>query len=202
MDPSFEKIKQGLKLLNYNKDINFMCIKKCFREVLIKFIEGEKFKKREWDDEMPYLMLDKNEAKKFEIIVPDGFTIRSLDSCDVDRINSVWPHAASVPKNWIANIIKCNPTVGLYNQENKLIAWCLFNDRTALNALQVDPDYLRKGYGELMTKVLSKKVAEEFNYDPVCGILLSNEKSLKLFEKLGFKKFEMMTYVGIKGRSN
>lgn len=53
-------------------------------------------------------------------------------------------------------------------------------------ALQTDEKYFGHGYGSLVTKVVSKKIAE-IGHDVYSDILEMNYASRGLFEKLGFK---------------
>lgn len=55
-----------------------------------------------------------------------------------------------------------------------------------LGTLQTDESYLGHGYGSLVTKALSKIIAE-MGYDVNTSILQNNIPSRKLFEKLGFE---------------
>lgn len=56
----------------------------------------------------------------------------------------------------------------------------------ALMALQTHDDYLKQGFGSLVTKALAKKVAE-LGYDPYATIFDDNIASRSLFEKIGFE---------------
>lgn len=52
--------------------------------------------------------------------------------------------------------------------------------------LQTDPDHHGHGYASLVTRALSKKIAES-GYDLYCGIYEDNTPSRMLFGKLGFE---------------
>lgn len=55
-----------------------------------------------------------------------------------------------------------------------------------LFALQTDSSYLGHGYGTLVAKYVTKKIAET-GHDIYAGIYEENQPSRRLFEKLGFK---------------
>lgn len=55
-----------------------------------------------------------------------------------------------------------------------------------LLALQTDEEHYGHGYGSLVTKALSKQVAE-MGYDIHAGVFEGNTASRALFEKHGFK---------------
>lgn len=53
-------------------------------------------------------------------------------------------------------------------------------------ALQTDEKFYGRGYAKLITKVISKSIAE-LGHNPCGGIFETNTASRALFEKLGFK---------------
>lgn len=55
-----------------------------------------------------------------------------------------------------------------------------------LASLQTDERYFGKGYGGLVLRYLSKKIAE-IGHDPCAGISENNIASLSLFRKNGYK---------------
>lgn len=55
-----------------------------------------------------------------------------------------------------------------------------------LATLQTDEKHYGKGYGTLVTKVISKQIAQS-GYDLYAGIAESNTASRRLFEKLGYQ---------------
>lgn len=54
-----------------------------------------------------------------------------------------------------------------------------------LCALQTDRNYYRSGYGLLVVKAISKKIAE-MGHDPYAGINEPNTASRSLFKQLGY----------------
>lgn len=58
-----------------------------------------------------------------------------------------------------------------------------------MGILQTDKKYAGHGYGTLVTKYMSKKVAE-MGFDVYVEIVENNMPSKSLFEKLGFKPIE------------
>lgn len=90
-----------------------------------------------------------------------------------------------------------NAHIGLFNETDELVAWCLRMDIGSLATLQVDEKHFRKGYGEIVTKAISKKIASECDSDITTNVVLSNIKSLSLFEKLGFDEIDKNHFVGV-----
>jgi N-acetylglutamate synthase-like GNAT family acetyltransferase len=94
-------------------------------------------------------------------------------------------------------MIENNTNVGLFNENDELVAWCLKLDFGSLAALQVDANHLRKGYGETVTKAICKKIAEECNVDISSNIVHANIKSKNLFAKLGFNEIDNNFWIGV-----
>lgn len=95
-------------------------------------------------------------------------------------------------------MIENNTNVGLFNETGELVAWCLKLDFGSLAALQVDEKHLRKGYGEIVTKEISKKIATECDVDITSNIVHANFKSKNLFQKLGFQEIDNNFWIGVK----
>lgn len=59
----------------------------------------------------------------------------------------------------------------------------------SLGLLQVEEKYFRRGYGALVAKEISRLIAKN-GYDITSNIVVGNDKSVNLFEKIGYKKFD------------
>lgn len=110
-----------------------------------------------------------------------------MSDVHVDKVNSAWPHRFEGSEKFMLYSIQNHLNLGLFNENDELIAWSLMYDNGALGAVQVDENHLRKGYGSLVTKAMSKKIAGEYDLDVIGFIVATNENSLKMFAKLGFK---------------
>lgn len=60
-------------------------------------------------------------------------------------------------------------------------------------ALQTDKDHYGRGYGSLVKKALSKKIAET-GCDVYTGTREANVAVIRLYEKIGFEKLKSMKY--------
>lgn len=112
-------------------------------------------------------------------------------------MNSVWPHAHEGSQQFLELLIEINPSVGLYSENGELVAWSVGLEVAALGALQVDVNFLRKGFGSIVAKGLSKKIAIERDYDITAHIILNNTNSLSMFQKIGFKEIENNYWIGV-----
>lgn len=59
----------------------------------------------------------------------------------------------------------------------KSLCWCLVFDFGSLAALHVDELNRRKAYGEVVTKAISKRIAEENDVDVTTGYVDGNVRS-------------------------
>jgi GNAT superfamily N-acetyltransferase len=125
--------------------------------------------------------------RRFFCRIPENFYIDSLTEDHICQINSLWHHRFDGSDKFISYTIKNHKNAGLFNYHKELVAWCLRYDNGSLGILQVAENHRRKGYGSLVTKFLSKKIAKEEKSAVISLIVPGNVKSEKMFEKLGFK---------------
>lgn len=123
--------------------------------------------------------------------------LRPLTIENAVKIDSVWPMKTEGSVTFIEYMITNNVNVGLFDDANELVAWCLQLDFGSLATLQVDEKHFRKGFGEMVTKVITKKIADENDVDVTSNIVFENFKSLSLFEKLGFEETDINYWIGV-----
>lgn len=129
--------------------------------------------------------------------IPKGFRLGSLTKANATAINSVWPHRSEGSVSYVEYLIDHNESIGLFTKDGKLVAWCLSMTTGSLALLQVDENHLRKGYGEIVAKAITKKVALESGIDVTANIVFANYKSANLFTKLGFKDIDKNYWIGV-----
>lgn len=106
------------------------------------------------------------------------------------KINEVWPKKTDGSEEAVRSLITNNISLGLFNESNELAAWIMQVDTGSLAILQVDEKHLRKGYGEIVTRAIIKKIATECNADVTSNVEATNKMSTNLFKKLGFKDID------------
>ncbi|KAG5668947.1 hypothetical protein PVAND_016853 [Polypedilum vanderplanki] len=197
LDPEFKLLKIGIRLINFDAFKKFMGAKIIYREIIMEMIE-ERNLKLVSEDKTIMVHMPKDDALKLEINPPYDFEIKNLSLDDAEKINSVWAFASPGSLNFIRYVIKFNASIGIYKKSTKtLIAWCLEYDHHCLLALQVDANHLRKGFGILAAKALTKKLAEEKKVDVVTTIVCENYKSKNLFDKIGFNQIDNNLWIGV-----
>lgn len=137
------------------------------------------------------------DSLSLEYELPPNLHIKELTDENVDKINSIWPHRSEGSEIFVSYSIKYHLNVGLFDDDNNLVAWCLRYDNGALGILQTDANYLRKGLGSVVVKALSKKISEEFQCDNIALVVQENAKSMNLFTKLGFRKIGSHTWYNL-----
>lgn len=121
--------------------------------------------------------------------IPAGTEIRELTPDHSSRCNSIWDFRYEGSEGFIKSLIELNGGLGLFDRStNELLSYALINDSLAIGMLNT-VEYARgKGYAALVTKLISIKIAQDFDIHPTAYIGHSRTSSNKLFGKLGFKK--------------
>lgn len=123
--------------------------------------------------------------------------MQPLQESDAHKIASVWSYKSAGNEKRIEYMIRHNRHLGLYDKISDLVAWCLQRDSGSLGTLQVDEKHLRKGFGEIVTAAITKKIATECDTDVTANIFVKNYKSLNLFKKLGFQEIDHGFLIGV-----
>jgi ribosomal protein S18 acetylase RimI-like enzyme len=136
--------------------------------------------------------------KSYSRILKD-VTIKPLKPENVAQIVKVWPYRRTGCQEFFENLIALDEDLclGVFKPDGELMAWCLRLWMGSLGLLQVEEQYLRNGYGALLVTELSRIFAER-DYDVTAHIDSDNFKSLGLFKKLGFQKFDFTYWLLLK----
>lgn len=132
------------------------------------------------------------------IRLPSNLRLAPLTLMHADPINSAWPHRYEGSDQFVRYSIKNHLSLGLFDENGDLLASSLMYDSGALGLVQVDKNHLRKGFGSLIVKAMSKKIAEELEIDITATIVESNKISSEMFTKLGFKPIDKHSWFGLK----
>lgn len=142
--------------------------------------------------------LTKEKAREYDVTCPDGITLKPMHSDEhVATIDAIYPfRSEGVTAKGFKKLMTFNVNLGAFNDNDKLVAWCLVYQSGVLNALQVLNDgQKRKGLGGLIVKAIAKIMAEK-NWDTFGCIVDGNVPSLNLFKKLGFTSIDQVHWVG------
>ncbi|XP_020799076.1 uncharacterized protein LOC110176923 [Drosophila serrata] len=141
------------------------------------------------------LVLSQEEALQFEVNPPVGFYLKSLGIKDAQVINDNWKWSEPGSLFFLQRQIAFSICVGLYEEEsNELVAWCIRAPDGLLAALQVKDSHQRRGFGVLIVKEFSRRVALQ-GQDVMTEVDQDNEASSALFRKMGFKLFDQSNWL-------
>ncbi len=87
----------------------------------------------------------------------------------------------------MANAIVNFPSAGVFLKENdQLVSWMIHHPPWGMGMLNTLKEHRRKGYAALVSKYLTKRMAQS-GYVPYVIIDIGNEASSSLFESIGFR---------------
>ncbi|XP_061511638.1 uncharacterized protein LOC1275478 [Anopheles gambiae] len=136
--------------------------------------------------------LPKEEALKFNVTVPAGLRLGSLEPGHAKIITDLWPHRERGSEFSIERLVRWNPSMGLFDEQGNLLGWCLLTQPGVMGSLGVIEQ--RKGYGKLVVMAFAKKLAE-MGRNLYASILVENEPSKALFGGLGFKPIKDVNWI-------
>ncbi|EDW28922.1 GL18696 [Drosophila persimilis] len=148
-----------------------------------------------FDLENNLYFLPKEEALELDVEVPCGFYLKALSQQDAHVIDSSWEWSHSGSFFFIERQILTSICVGLYQEDNQeLVAWCIRAQDGFLAALQVKDSHQRRGFGAVVVKEYSRRVAL-LDYDVIAEVYPGNKASSGLFRKLGFKVIDQCRWL-------
>ncbi|XP_002132675.1 uncharacterized protein [Drosophila pseudoobscura] len=148
-----------------------------------------------FDLENNLYFLPKEEALELDVEVPSGFFLKALSQQDAHVVDSSWEWSHSGSFFFIERQILTSICVGLYQEDNQeLVAWCIRAQDGFLAALQVKDSHQRRGFGAVVVKEYSRRVAL-LDYDVIAEVYPGNKASSGLFRKLGFKVIDQCRWL-------
>ncbi|XP_049548226.1 uncharacterized protein LOC125959445 [Anopheles darlingi] len=186
LDPTNRTLARALPLLDWSGGLKVSSLLARHRQPVIDVITAKGLTK-EYDLETYLYFMPKEQCNALLLQVPDGFMLKTLSSKDAREVDEYWPNRHTGSLFLMQRLAAWNPCVGLYEQSTgKLVAWCLRAQFGALGSLQVVPEYLRRGFGTVVTVATAKKVAA-LGHDCYAVVIAGNVPSSGLFERLGFE---------------
>lgn len=190
-----QRVLASLKCLNKTPNLLiFPCppkLKPTFEEYLIGLgIEKESYERT---NTILY-HLEQEKAFEFNIEPPEGLTLSPLRNEDTETINNLWPHSRPGSNEFIERLIRLSLNVGVYDEKNNLVGWCLTLTVGALGLLQVQESHKRMGLGSLLVKAMAKMNAEK-GIDILAPVVEDNAASRGMFKKLGFQEIDKINWL-------
>ncbi|XP_029727605.1 uncharacterized protein LOC109421238 [Aedes albopictus] len=134
------------------------------------------------------------ERDEFDVQCPPGFRLGALETRHAQYVNSFSDHPTSASEDRIMRYIAWNPSVAVFNEWNEPLAWCLLNNLGIISLLYTDERYRHRGFAELVVKAMLLKLVDRDMNVANAAVTASNVASKSLFEKVGFRKQQVLHY--------
>ncbi|KAI9560840.1 hypothetical protein GHT06_011793 [Daphnia sinensis] len=126
-------------------------------------------------------------ALNLQISEMNGVYVKSLETCHAKIVYDHWPYSACTKVEHICKEIELLPSAGVFLKENdQLVSWMMCHPPNGMSRLHTLEDHRRRGYASLVTRYLTKRVAQS-GVVPFVNIVIGNTASCKFFDSMGFK---------------
>ncbi|CAF4809535.1 unnamed protein product [Pieris macdunnoughi] len=125
-----------------------------------------------------------DDAPYFDVELPPELTFEMMTDKHASISNDTWPHKYSGSIWYYQLLIKAKLGYGLF-QNGELVAWCYVKEMGALGHLYTLEAHRRKGYGELVLKLISNTLRREGRV-VFAFCVAGNVAARNLYSKLGF----------------
>ncbi|EDW88435.1 uncharacterized protein LOC6527635 [Drosophila yakuba] len=192
LSDNFDRVTKAVECLkSFGKEYVFFGFSSRFKSLVDHIGRIYYITKAPYFVENVWYTASKELVDSFTIQVPAGLTLRNVNLEDAETINEIWPHRAPGSIEFVRSLIKYNINLGAYDDNIKLVAWCLRLPIGSLGVLQVLESHKRLGLGSLMVKSMAKKISAAG--DPVfTPVVTKNTASRSMFEKLGFRVIDTL----------
>lgn len=188
-----EDPKQLLKYLSETSYINFTCspVFACVSDEHMHILDALMEKVNcigELLSDCSYYMMTNEKALEQSYEVPNDLILRELDPSYSTLLNERWVHRYPNSEKYIELLIRLNGGLGLFNKDDdEIVGWVVKNEFAGVGHLQTMPKYRQKGYGMILAKAMTKKIALDDGGTVHAFIVDKNTNSRLLFGKLGYE---------------
>ncbi|XP_058122678.1 uncharacterized protein LOC131293568 [Anopheles ziemanni] len=131
--------------------------------------------------------MHREKAATLSYSVPDDVELKPLLVEHAKVIDDLWPHKYNESLRYYESVIQHNGGLGLFNKnDGQLVACVIKNDHDGIGHLYTLSEYNNRGYGTTLAKAMAKMIAAEHKQHVHAFIHPANNRSIKLFEKVGF----------------
>ncbi|XP_045501873.1 uncharacterized protein LOC123699057 [Colias croceus] len=199
-DDTSELIKalKETKIINWKQSLEIPFAPQHIKNVLLAIQSEKNFEFTSITSTETFYL--ENNAPIYDITLPPGFSFKLLPIEYVKLVDDVWPHRYPSSVWYFELLIKAKLGYGLFNN-NELIAWCFVKEMGALGHLYTLEQHRRKGYGEMVLKLMSNRLREE-GKQVVAFCVVGNQSARNMYVKLGFSLTETVHWCNIKPISN
>jgi ribosomal protein S18 acetylase RimI-like enzyme len=130
-----------------------------------------------------------------QITSPEYETVPLTDK-DAQIVYNNSEYKAYISIEYVTDCIKKGISAGLY-ENGKLVSWAITQDDGAIGFLHTLDNFRRKGYGYQVSLSMIEQVRNSGGL-PFANVLPTNERSINLLQKLGFKENKIIHWFQIK----
>jgi predicted GNAT family acetyltransferase len=117
----------------------------------------------------------------------DDVYVKSLEPRDAQTVFNWWPYNPSTTVDDVADELARLPSAGVFlKSSNKLVSCMNLHPPNGMSRLFTLEEHRRKGYADLLTRYLSKRVAQA-GHSPYVHITEGNTVSEQFFHHMGFR---------------
>lgn len=187
-------VRKALDLVDWSTGLKCSSIPSRHVDALESVVESKKLA-LVFSDATDLFYLKAEDALKLRVEPPAGFVLKSLSVEDAPLVNEEWPNHHLGSLFFIERQIRMCVSVGLYQEDTQeLMAWCIRLQGGYLGALQVKDSHKRRGFGSLVTREISYRLAAQ-GHDVMALVGPSNKPSAGMFTKLGFKVIDQCLWL-------
>ncbi|XP_058122675.1 uncharacterized protein LOC131293565 [Anopheles ziemanni] len=137
-------------------------------------------------DSINYWM-HREKGATFSYDVPDDVELKPLLVEHAKVIDDLWPYKSNESLRYFETVIQHNGSLGLFDKrDGQLVACVIKTDHDGIGHLYTLSERNNRGYGTTLAKAMAKLIAAEHKQHVHTFIERTNNRSIKLFEKLGF----------------
>ncbi|XP_062542352.1 uncharacterized protein LOC134210319 [Armigeres subalbatus] len=186
LDPSLASLQDTLELIDWDFPYRIFAILDSHQMVLKRVLKKLNVPYPEETVACNLYRLTKEVSIQLDTTPPVGFRLGTLEAQHVKSINETWTFRNGGSEYALTRCIAWNTSVGLFDDRDKLVAWCLLNNLGIICVLFTVAKYRRRGFAELVLRSMVNKLAQR-GMNAITSVLLANVPSRALFEKLGFR---------------
>ncbi|XP_065080177.1 uncharacterized protein LOC135703015 [Ochlerotatus camptorhynchus] len=184
LEESMDSLRRALRLLDWDYSYRISQVHESCQPALDEVIQLFAIELQLYNQTVLYKMT-KEESLNLELVLPDGLHLKKLEPKHASIANDVWFNRCEGSEYTLRRLAAWNPSTGLFNASDELLAWCMCWSTGAIAALQVAKEHLRKGYGSIVVKAIAKEMAK-VGMNCYASVHCKNLISNLLFKKLGF----------------
>ncbi|KAL0820334.1 hypothetical protein ABMA28_006234 [Loxostege sticticalis] len=128
---------------------------------------------------------------------PPNTYLAALNQDHIQRVDDTWPYKHEGSYFYFSTLATANLAHGIFlAKDHKLLAWVFLNEYNFICHLYCEEEHRRKGYSEYLLKYVINDELTKGN-DVYTYVEDHNEKSSRLFDKLGFANVDDGAYMFI-----